>query len=244
VSRHITRMELEDAVHIPEAARAEIIRAYPAHERDARIRGIPVLGSGRVFPVTDDQISEEAIPIPKHWPKIGGIDIGWDHPTAAVLLAWDRDYDVVHVCNAYRVREQTPLVHAAALSAWGKDLPWAWPHDALQHDKGSGSQIADQYRMRGLNMLLERAQFEDGSFGVEAGISVMLDRMQTGRLKIAKHLTEWWEELHMYHRKDGLIVKERDDLMSATRYGIMMIRFAETDKKEGRWTRPEQKWIV
>ena len=30
----------------------------------------------------------------------------------------------------------------------------------------------------------------------------------------------------MYHRKDGLIVKMRDDLMSATRYAMMMRRFA------------------
>jgi hypothetical protein len=207
-------MEIEDATHIPEERRASIIAAYPAHERDARIRGIPVLGSGRVFPIADDLIGEEAIQIPPHWPKIGGIDIGWDHPTAAVLVAW------------------------------GKDLPWAWPHDALQHDKGSGSQIADQYRSRGLNMLFERAQFEDGSFGLEAGVSALLDRMQTNRFKVARHLSDWWEEFRMYHRKDGIIAKERDDLMSATRYACMMLRFAETDKKEGRWTRREQKWIV
>jgi hypothetical protein len=31
-----------------------------------------------------------------------------------------------------------------------------------------------------------------------------------------------------YHRKDGKVVKEMDDLMSATRYALMMIRFAET----------------
>jgi hypothetical protein len=203
VSRHVTRMEIEDATHIPEEARAAIIAAYPAHERDARIKGIPVLGSGRVFPIADDLIGEEAVQIPAHWPKIGGIDIGWDHPTAAVLVAWDRD-----------------------------------------HDKGSGSQIADQYRSRGLNMLFERAQFEDGSFGLEAGVSALLDRMQTNRFKVARHLSDWWEEFRMYHRKDGIIVKERDDLMSATRYAIMMLRFAETDKKEGRWIRPEQKWIV
>jgi hypothetical protein len=173
MSRHVTRMELEDAIHIPEERRASLIASYPTHERDARIRGIPVLGSGRVFPIADDLIGEEAIQIPAHWPKIGGIDIGWDHPTAAVLVAWDRDSDVVHVCNTYRVREQTPVIHAAALLGWGKDLPWSWPHDALQHDKGSGSQIADQYRSRGLNMLFERAQFEDGSFGLEAGVSVL-----------------------------------------------------------------------
>jgi hypothetical protein len=244
MSRHVTRMELEDAIHIPEERRASLIASYPTHERDARIRGIPVLGSGRVFPIADDLIGEEAIQIPAHWPKIGGIDIGWDHPTAAVMVAWDRDSDVVHVCNTYRVREQTPVIHAASLLGWGKDLPWAWPHDALQHDKGSGSQIADQYRSRGLNMLFERAQFEDGSFGLEAGVSALLDRMQTNRFKVARHLSDWWEEFRMYHRKDGIIVKERDDLMSATRYACMMLRFAETDKKEGRWTRPEQKWIV
>jgi hypothetical protein len=32
----------------------------------------------------------------------------------------------------------------------------------------------------------------------------------------------------LYHRKDGKVVKELDDLMSATRYALMMIRFAET----------------
>ena len=30
----------------------------------------------------------------------------------------------------------------------------------------------------------------------------------------------------MYHRKDGKVIKERDDLMSATRYAVMMLRNA------------------
>jgi deoxyadenosine/deoxycytidine kinase len=34
----------------------------------------------------------------------------------------------------------------------------------------------------------QRATFEDGSFGVEAGIAEMFDRMQTGRLKVFAHL--------------------------------------------------------
>ena len=39
----------------------------------------------------------------------------------------------------------------------------------------------------------------------------------TGRLKVFAHLADWFEEFRLYHRKDGLIVKERDDLISATR---------------------------
>jgi len=75
-------------------------------------------------------------------------------------------------------------------------------------------------------MLSERAQYEDGSFGVEAGIMDMLDRMRTGRFKVFKHLEDWFDEFRLYHRKDGKVVKEYDDLMAATRYGIMSLRYA------------------
>jgi hypothetical protein len=52
----------------------------------------------------------------------------------------------------------------------------------------------------------------------------MLDRMQTGRLKVFQH-----QEFRLYHRKDGKVVKEADNLMAATRYGLMMLRCAETE---------------
>jgi hypothetical protein len=77
-------------------------------------------------------------------------------------------------------------------------------------------------------MLDEQATHAEGGNGVEAGVMEMLDRMQTGRLKVFENNAEWLEEFRLYHRVDGKIVKERDDLMSATRYGIMMLRFAVT----------------
>lgn len=57
---------------------------------------------------------------------------------------------------------------------------------------------------------------------------MMLDRFQTRRLRVFSHLNEWFEEFRLYHRKDGLIVKIDDDLMAATRYGLMMLRKAKT----------------
>jgi hypothetical protein len=35
-------------------------------------------------------------------------------------------------------------------------------------------------------------------------------------------------EFRLYHRKDGKVVKEHDDLLSATRYAIMMLRHARS----------------
>lgn len=227
---HVTSMTIEDAEHYTPAERAAIIASYPAHEREARANGVPTLGSGRIFPIAEEDIRETAIPLPKHWPRICGIDFGWDHPTAAVWLAWDRDTDTVHVYDCYRKREATPLQHALVINAKGQWIPVAWPHDGLQHDKGSGEQLAQQYKKHGVNMLADRATFKDGSNGVEAGLMDMLDRMQTGRLKVAKHLHDWFEEFRLYHREDGKVVKQDDDLLSATRYAIMMLRKAVVQK--------------
>lgn len=232
MTRHVVFMTIDDAEHYTPEQREDIVAAYPAHEREARAKGIPVLGSGRIFPIEEERIATDPIPIPSHWARLVGMDFGWDHPFAAVCIAWDRDADVIYVTQAYREREQVPAVHAAAIRPWGHDLPCAWPHDGFQHDKGSGQQLASQYREAGLNMLFEMASHEQGGNGVEAGLQEMLERMRTGRLRVFSHLAQWFEEFRLYHRKDGRIVKERDDLMSATRYAIMMKRFA-TPGREG-----------
>jgi hypothetical protein len=75
-------------------------------------------------------------------------------------------------------------------------------------------------------MLQGHATHPGGGYGVEAGIMDILTRMQTNRFKVFSHLKEWWDEFRLYHRKDGKIVKERDDIMDATRTGVMMIRYA------------------
>lgn len=222
--RHDTNMTIEDAEHIPAEERARIIASYPPHEREARTKGVPILGSGRIFPVAEEEIAIDAFPIPRYWAHIGAMDFGWDHPFAAVKVAYDTEGDVVYLTHCFRAREQTPLEHVRNIRAWGDWLPWAWPHDGLQHSKDSGEPLAKQYKANGLKMLGLHAQFPDGSIGVEAGLFLMLERMQTGRFKVFRHLNDWFEEFRLYHRKDGKVVKEGDDLMSATRYAIMMLR--------------------
>lgn len=226
----VINMTIEDAEHYTKEERDRIIASYPPHEREARTKGTPILGSGRIFPYPEENLRVDPFAIPKHWPLIGGMDFGYDHPFAAVKLAWDREGDVIYVCQEYREREQTPVIHSAAIKPWG-DIPWAWPHDGLQHDKGSAEQLKQLYEDQGLNLLAERATFEDGGNGVEAGLLEMLDRMKTGRWKVFNTCGQWFEEYRLYHRKDGKIVKLRDDLLSASRYGMMMRRYAEISQK-------------
>lgn len=244
MTRSVITMTISDADHYSDEQRAAIIASYPEHERDARTRGVPVMGSGRVFPVVEERISCEPFHIPEHWPQLNGLDFGYDHPFAAVNTAWDRDADVFYLTKEYRQKEATPVIHAASIKPWGEWVPCAWPHDGLSHDKGSGTALRDQYATQGLKMLPERATSPDGGFGVEAAILEMLDRMQTQRFKVFNTCGGWLSEFRLYHRKDGIIQKLRDDLISASRYAFMMRRFAVT-KPRGRSNRPFLKsWMA
>lgn len=235
-------MTIHDALHYTPEERNRIIASYPDHERDARTLGTPILGGGRVFPVADAAIAVEPFQIPDHWPIIAGIDFGWDHPSAVVWIAWDRDKDVLYVFDCLRVRETTPATQAPMILGRGPWIPVAWPHDGLQHEKGSGFQLAQQYRDCGIYMLHEMAQFEatgdeeghkSSRVSVEAGLIQLLTLMQTGRFKVFKNLADWFEEFRLYHRKDGKVVKKQDDLMAATRYAYMMLRYAMTPPDPG-----------
>lgn len=220
-------MTIDDAEHYTPEQRKAIVDAYPAHEREARALGIPILGSGRIFAIEEERVRCEPFPLPPHWPQINGLDFGWDHPFAGVNCAWDRDADVFYVCKEYREKEATPHTHAASIKPWGDWVPCAWPHDGLQHDKGSGEALKTQYQSQGLAMLAEKASWPDGSNGVEAGLMDMLERMQTGRWKVFSTCGSWFGEFRLYHRDDGKVVKVQDDLISASRYALMMKRFAK-----------------
>lgn len=225
-TRYLVTAGWDDVPHLDEKAKRELWDSSPAHEREARAKGIPTLGSGLIFPVTEESIVIEPIPIPVHWKRINGIDFGWDHPTGAASLAYDADTDVVYLVADYGESEQVPAMHCATLRPWGDWIPWAWPHDGLQHDKGSGEQLAASYERHGLKMLPERATWPDGGNSVEAGVQEMLERMQTGRWKVFSTCQKWIAERRLYHRKAGKIVKLNDDVISASRYAYMMLRFA------------------
>ena len=227
VHRHVTVMTIHDAEHYTEEERQRIIDSYEEHERDARASGIPILGSGRVFPLPDKAVLCDPIPVPDWWPRLGGLDFGWDHPTAAVELAWDRDHDVVYVVREHRASKLTAEQHSLVIGPrkWG-EIRWAWPHDGMQHDKGSGDQLAGQYKKAGLKMLGTHATFSDGTYGVEAGLMEMLTRMRDGRWKVFSTCPLWMEEFRLYHRDEGKVVKDMDDLLSASRYAMMMLRHA------------------
>jgi phage terminase large subunit-like protein len=229
----------ENAPHLTKEVQEQLLSVYGTHEREMRSRGIPIFGSGPVFEAMEDNFVIDPMEIPDYWPAICGLDLGWDHPTAAVWLRWDRDADIIYVVDEYRQNKTVIAIHAASLNS-RVPCPIVWPHDGMAHEKGSGVSMADQYRAAGAQMLpvhftnpLAPGESGKGNFKVEPGINAMAERLLTGRMKVFRTCRDWLEEYRMYHREDGIIHPLQDDLMSASRYAVQSLRFAEVPSRLG-----------
>lgn len=218
----------DDAPHLSQKDKEQLLASYPDYERDARAKGIPILGSGRVFPVAEEDIKVEPIEIPAHWARIAGMDFGWEHPTAVCWLAWDRDTDTIYVYDVHRKEKQEPAYHAAAINSRGKWIPVAWPHDGINERQG-GDSFKKAYKDLGVKMLSESARYKNDKGGaqpVEPVIMEVLERCKTGRFKVFSTCKSFFEEFRSYHRDDGKLVAVREDILKACFYGVMMKRKA------------------
>jgi len=221
----------DDAPHLDEKAKADILAMYPAYQRDMRSKGTPLMGAGLIFEHDQKDITCKRFEIPDHFYLINGMDFGWDHPQAHIQLAIDPDSACIYVCQAWKKAKKQPWEAWQSVKVWADKVPTAWPHDGLQTEKGSALQQKEYYSEAGWEMCDEHATWKDGGTGVEAGLMQMNNLMLTGKFKVFDDLWEVVEEIREYHRKqmpNGMsqVVKLKDDLISAIRYAYMMARHA------------------
>lgn len=248
----------DEAPHLDEDAKEQILSQYLPNERDMRTKGQPVFGRGMVFPYSLDKLVVDDFPIPDTWLKICGIDFGFDHPTAIVWGAINPDNGCFYIYDEYRESRQTPTMHSIALKARGSEPPVAWPHDGNRSFDG-GDSMATQYRQEGVNLLPEHftnppdISQKKGDIKISAGITAMSQAMEKGLFKVFKSCYFWQQEYGQYHFGDqGKIVDKDDDLMSASRYCYQSRRFAEksrstANKKKRPWEKQNKStydWVI
>lgn len=239
-----------DAPHITEEKAERLLAQYPEHQRDMRTKGVPMLGHGRIYDLSEEYVTCEHFDIPDHWFVINGMDFGWDHPQAHVQLVEDRDNGLFYVTHAYKERKQSANEAWGAVKRWSENTPTAWPHDGLQHEKGrdGGMMQMQHYQEAGFKMCKEHAQWPEGGNAVEAGIYELHDLLRKGKLKVIKGLRHILDEMLQYHRDEkGRIVKANDDCLDALRYAYMMrrkaVRYGDRGKKRKR-VKPKRVSIV
>lgn len=211
----------DNVPHINDRKIKSYIKRYPEHELKARRWGIPKMGSGAIFTTDfDEMLAVKPFDIPKHWPRAYGLDFGWaPHPTAAIWGAWDRDSDIVYLYSEHRMKRELPAAHAAAIKMRGD---WIKGNsETAGSNAEDGKRMINIYRELGLHLIRANK-------AVEAGIYIMRERIEQGRLKVFTPLLMWREEYESYQRKDGKLLKEYDDLMDATRYLLSRMETFET----------------
>lgn len=55
-AQKVVNMTIYDADHYTEEEKERIVASYPEHEREARARGIPTMGSGRIYQIPEESI--------------------------------------------------------------------------------------------------------------------------------------------------------------------------------------------
>ena len=224
--QYMQRATWDDAKHLTEETKEQLLASFPAWQRDMRTKGLPLLGTGLIFDIKIPTC--KAFPCPDHWLVINGMDFGWDHPQAHCQLLIDPDEDIIYVSKIYRKSKHQPYEVWHNIKSWATNVPTAWPADGYQTEKGSGKSQKSYYEEAGWNMINKHAQWPDGGNSVELGIMEIYDRFKTGKLVIFDHLSDLLDELMQYHRdENGKIVKVQDDAIDCIRYAYMMRRHAE-----------------
>lgn len=210
-SKYLVQASWDDVPHLDAKTKAELIASMLPHQRDARMKGIPALGAGAIYPVPESEIICHPFQIPAHWPRAFGMDVGWNK-TAVVWGAMDRTVDCLYVFSEYYKGQAEPTIHTAAIKARGDWVPGVIDPAANGRGQKDGEQLIELYRALGLNL-------ENANNSVEAGLYAVWERLSTGRMKIFSTCQNILAEYRIYRRDEkGAIVKKFDHAMDALRY--------------------------
>lgn len=204
----------DDAPHLSEQQKEALFASIPPHQRDARSKGIPALGSGAIYPVPESDILVDPFEIPDWWPKVYAMDVGWNN-TACLWGAIDRESNVVYLYSEYKRGQAEPAIHAHAVRSKGDWIRGVIDPASRGRSQRDGESLLDNYYDLGL--LLDKA-----NNSVESGLDKVWGYLSSGRIKVFRHLNSFLDEYRIYRRDEsGKIVKENDHLMDCLRYLIV-----------------------
>lgn len=218
--------------HLDEETKKKQIANMAYHEVEARTKGVPSKGGGKVYPSSEDFIVCEPFEITEDYLLIGGMDFGWANNTAVVLVAIEKNTKKSFLFAEYYAKQKTPEEHIASLKShhlFGKYIDWV----PIMHDPaGKSSNLTDG---KSVASLYEELNLIPGNNGVNLGIERVRQAFFNGSLKIFKTCLNILTEYRSYYYEEGTgdVKKSNDHSLDALRYSIMGKDYAISKKTPG-----------
>jgi phage terminase large subunit-like protein len=162
----------EHAEHLTDEDKARLLAGIPEYQREMRSKGIPVLGSGAVYPFSDKEINEtlsiEQIKAnPFAYKLLWGCDFGYSSntdadPSTLVLVAYEPETDKVFVIDEWQSKldaKKNRLAHMPDhMATIIKNSPFPFaplvvPHDGKKQIDGTNTNRLSEFKRLGVNVL-------------------------------------------------------------------------------------------
>ncbi len=220
-------------------------KRYPPHQHDMRLKGIPTLGAGAVYPYEESFIKVYDVEIQPHWKVAAAIDWGFKPDPCAILFgAYDPESGKSYIFKEFYETEKTFTEIGGWIKKHAPGIPVIYPGDGnTKRIAADGKTYQQLLADEGVN-IKETYRVKYGNLGRrETGHTQLREMFRSGMLKVTNNCVDWFKEYRIYQYDDkGSTNHCPDHAMDATRY-----LFQRLDQVGIRWedckTQPQHnKW--
>lgn len=231
----------DDAPHLTEEVKRELLASIPPWQQEMRARGLPVQGSGAIFQVADSAITIDPITPMPHWPILAAVDFAKTRDPSIIMFITKDDegryivYDEVYLDDDRSVHNMAKHI----TSTHTPNIPVIIPHDGNGTVEGLGNQTRGTIlRDLGCNVIMDvfsNPEFIQNTItsvhkknmGKEGGLYWMDYGFKEGFIKVAANCKNFFRQKQSYFwvtRGGKTVPKDGgDDTIDASRYGLLSI---------------------
>jgi hypothetical protein len=145
LSKLVVSCTWDEVPHLTRKQKKDLWASIPPYQREARSKGVPTLGIGAIYPVPEDDIVVDDFPIPAHFPRGYGMDVGWKR-TAGVWGAHDRDANIIYLTSEHYRGQAEPSIHAEGIKSRGLWIPGVIDPAARGRSQIDGQRLLEIYK--------------------------------------------------------------------------------------------------
>lgn len=227
----------DDCDHLTEEIKKELLASIPEWQRDMRSKGLPVIGHGAVFRLTNSVFECGDVGINNWWNCLWALDIGKSNdPTVLTFTVHDVDKDVYYI-NEQIVFDDDRSPNAVAdyiLNSHAPNAPVIVPNDGNDGKDGSAG-YGSLLRMKGCNVTAKSfynptftktsmiGTSNQSSIAIAPGLFYMNDYFISGKLKVNTRCITFFKEKNSYCIDEKGNYRGEDHSIDSARYAFMSI---------------------